>query len=322
MKNKNRYREIDLLRGIAILAMILIHTTYYFLGDKTALFIWKWSQFAVPVFIFCSAYIFFQNPKKSNFEYLKKRIYRLLKPYYLFLLFFIPVIYFVNHQVLTPNYIIQSLIIAGGVDISWLVLLFVFLTFIFPLISLSFEKYKFLFWTYSLISFISSIFLIFYKLPFSYKFIFWLPWSVIPIFTLFFVLHEHKKNFLNYLIIGSGLVFTSSYYLEKFVNHNLGMYENKYPPTIYFLAYGIFMICISYILSNLLKKNKTITRILSFFSMYSYSIFFVHYLLLIILANYRDYFKFNWITFFLSILFITIIIQSGFNSLKSTRAKS
>lgn len=314
---KKRYPEIDMLRGIAILAMILIHTCYYFLTNKTALFIWNWSQFAVPVFIFCSAYLFFQKPRTLSIAYLKKRLIRLIKPYYIFLLFFIPIFFIINPGISKLKYIIQSAFLTGGVDINWLVLLFVYLTILFPLLNLSFNKNRLLFLIYSVLALSSSIFFIFFKFPFSYKYILWLPWSVIPIFTLFFVLYEKRKNFVLILILLSGIAFAATYYLEFRSNHNLGMYENKYPPTTYFLSYGMLMISVIYIFSKILIKNTILTKIISFFSFYSYSIYFIHYTVLIVLATQLKNFP-NWSLFFVTVLTITILTQIGINKLTKT----
>ncbi len=313
---KKRYLEIDMLRGIAILAMILIHTCYYFLSDKTALFIWNWSQFAVPVFIFCSAYLFFQKPQPLSISYFKRRLIRLIKPYYIFLLFFIPIFFFINPQTPKIKYVLQSIFLVGGVNINWLVLLFVCLTIIFPLISSYFKSFKPLFLVYLLVSIISSALFVFYKFPLSYKYIFWLPWSVIAIFTHLFVLKENKKNFITLSASISGIIFGLSYYIERISRHNLGMYENKYPPTLYFLSYGIFMISVIYIFSKLLIKNKTLTKIISFFSLHSYSIYFIHYTILIILASQIKLFP-NWETFFLSVLITTIAIQFAINRFRN-----
>ncbi|HSW48444.1 MAG TPA: acyltransferase [Candidatus Saccharimonadales bacterium] len=319
---KKRNLEIDILRGIAMITVILIHTSYYFINDKTALFLWRWSQFAVPVFIFCSAYIFFQNTKQLNFEYLKKRIFRLLKPYYIFLLFFFPVIYFVNPQILNLNYIFQSLLTIGGVDVSWLVLLFMYLTIIFPLISLCFEKNKYLFWAYSFLSFASSILLIFYKLTFSYKLIFWLPWSIVALFALFFVKFEARSKILKITSFICGIIFVSFYFLLSRINHNLGFIENKYPPNIYFLSYGLFSIMILYFLSKIIIPNKRTTSMISFFSKNSYPIFFIHYIFLILFSPYLKTLNLNWFTFFSSILLITSIVQLGINKLGNQNPQS
>jgi peptidoglycan/LPS O-acetylase OafA/YrhL len=315
MKN-NRFLEIDLLRGIAMLAMILIHTCYYFLSDPTALFIWNWSQFAVPVFIFCSAYLFFQKPKDLSLEYVRKRIGRLLYPYYIFLLFFIPIYFLINPDTSQIKYIFQSIFVIGGVDINWLVLLFIQFTIIFPLFFSMHNQNKILFYIYSVIAFVSSCLFIFYKLPFNQKFLMWLPWSVIPIFTLYFVNNHNKKSFMRIMAIISTLLFFTSYYLEVLTNHKLGMYENKYPPTIYFLSYGILMTILLYLLSKLIMKSKLLTSFFAFLSVYSYPMYFIHYTILIVLATQVRFFT-HWSIFFLTILTVTIAIQVGINKFKN-----
>lgn len=314
-----------MLRGIATLAMILIHTSYYFLGNPAALFTWKWSQFAVPVFIFCASYLFFQKNKNLtsiSFGYFKKRIIRLIYPYIIFLMFFLPLVFLVNPETITGKYITQSILLTGGVSINWLVLLFIYMTIIFPLIAICFNKYKPLFLIYSILSIVSACFFMFYKSPFPNKDIMWLPWSIIPFFTLFFVHNENKKYILIYTSILSGLIFAISYYVLLINDSNLGMYENKYPPTIYFLSFGILMIALLYLLSKYLIMNKIITKILSFFSLYSYSIYFIHYTSLVVLTEWIKPLKLNWITFSLAVLSITVVIQLGINHLKRIKSKS
>src|SRR5579864_4521172 len=146
---KERFSEIDDMRGLAILAMVLIHTNAYFLSDKIAETLWNYSQFAVPVFLFCSSYIFFRNRPTHGvmlpFTYIKKRFMRLLIPYYIFAVIYILVSYFEEPAKITGQYILQSLFLVGGIDINWLILLFLFLTFLMPIFTYLEEKQKKLF---------------------------------------------------------------------------------------------------------------------------------------------------------------------------------
>ncbi len=321
---KKRYLEIDILRGIAIFSMILIHTSYYFLNNKAALITWNWGQFAVPVLIFCSSYIFFQKNKNApviSLSYFKKRITRLLYPYFIFLIFFLTLVLLFTPEGFTTKYVVQSILLTGGVSINWLVLLFIHMTIIFPLILMCFKQYKPILIIYAILSIASSCLFMFHKSPISNKDIMWLPWSVIPLFTLFFVLNEHKKNFMIFLSFISGLVFIISYYLVGIAHQNPGMYENKYPPTIYFLSFGTLMISLLYLLSKHLIRKRLITKLISFFSLYSYSIFFIHYTILVIMRESLKYVKFNWITFSLTLILITVTIQIGINRIKMLNTK-
>lgn len=169
---KKRYIQIDILRGIAILAMILTHTSYYFFSDKVAFFTWNWTQFAVPALIFCFSYIFYQkniNSPSISLSYFRKRIIRLLYPYYIFLIIFLALVFFITQKNFTTDYVIQSIFLTGGVSINWLVLLFIYMTIIFPFIAICFKRYRSIFIIYALLSIASTIIFTFYQLPRSCK---------------------------------------------------------------------------------------------------------------------------------------------------------
>lgn len=313
---KKRCEEIDILRGIAILFMILIHTSYYFIADKTALFLWNWSQFAVPVFVFCSSYLFFQKYRCTNIsfvQYLKKRVVRLIIPYYIFLAFFLSVVLFLTPRKITINYILQSIFFIGGVDINWLVLLFLCFAFLFPFIVHSFRKKKMLFVCYMVASFASSILFVLYSPSFSYKWFMWLPWSTIPFFSLFFVLYEKRKLFIFVSFIVLLFLFLSTYQIERALHHQVGFFQNKYPPNIYFLLYGMLSIIVLYFLARFILLSVWLTALANFFSRYSYSLYFIHYVVLIVGASLLHIFSFNWFTFFVSVLSATVAIQFGNN---------
>ncbi len=309
-----------------MIAIILIHTTYYFIGSsKIAAFIWNWAQFSVPVFIFCSAYLFFQKAKDLklvSLNYFKKRLIRLLKPYYIFLLFFLPVFYLVEPLRLSPKYLWQSLIVAGGVDINWLVLLFIQLTIVFPLIAIFYNKNKMLFWLYSLVAFLGSIAIIFYKIPLNYKWSMWFFYSLTAIFAFLFVLYENKKWFRNISIFGSLFVFVLLYIFLLGEGRDLLLRNNKYPPNLFFSSFGIFMISLLYFGFQKMSKNKYIDWIVSFFSIYSYPIYFIHYIILIGLTPFLDKFNWSFYSFSLAVLIPTILVQIGINKTASLLKQS
>src|SRR5690348_699826 len=90
MQPQKRLVEIDLLRGLAMLVMIFLHTSVYFFSNGSYVaWLWNWGHFAVPVFIFCSVFLFFYKSQKFSFSYLKKRLWRLLFPYYIFVFLFL-----------------------------------------------------------------------------------------------------------------------------------------------------------------------------------------------------------------------------------------
>lgn len=306
---------IDFLRGFAMVAMILIHTSYYFIGDKTASFLWNYAQFAVPLFIFCSSYLFVQkedfNGKNWNDlgefykKYIPKRLLRLLIPYYVFIPFFFIVLSLVEPSKLTLSYILQSLLLIGGIDINWLVLLFVQLTLLFPL-------YQFLHQNYKEKSFLLPIFLLFFILftfyqdiVLSYKWVMWIGWSF-----FFFVakailkFREDSKTQLKYF----ALLLIPWSILHWGLSPTL-LITHKYPPDTYFLFYGILWIIGLTLVYKYASIPQFLEKSITYLSVNSYQLYFIHYCVLIFLASYKH--SFTWYTFFLVVTGISVVIQLG-----------
>lgn len=314
-----RNKSIDDLRGLAMLAMIIIHAISYFFSDKLSFYIWDYSQWAVPVFLFCSFYVYFKNPKDFNivsfFYYLKKRLSRLFIPYYIFLFFFYIFLYlFDKKSFFNFNQLSANIFLYGGLRFNWLVLLFTFLTFLMPLI-FWLKKYKYLFYGYFFLSIFSSIFFIFYRV--NYRLIMWLPWSTLIYFTLFFIKNEKKYFRLLITAALSIVIFFILRFIEIKIGHNITQFENKYPPTLYHLSYGIFSIIVIYWSA---KKNIftffNFDKFLDFLSINSYSLFFIH-ILIMYLLNWLNLKTNNWSIFFILILGISSAIQLFINRIKA-----
>ena len=115
------------------------------------------------------------------------------------------------------------------------------------------------------------------------------------------------------------LFFLLYYLLPIFVlkplGHTLYMYNNKYPPNLYHLAYGVFCVNILYMLSQWrFFSNYVIQTIIHFFSVYSYTIFFIHILVIYVVTKFF-HFHFNWVTFFFAVTVITVAVQLLFNKI-------
>lgn len=299
--------------------MIVIHATAYFLKDKIAYFLWDTSQFVVPVFIFCSVYLFFKKNilinRKNIFPYIKKRFSRLLVPYYSFLFVFFLSMIFIGRTVPSLSYISQNIFLYGGLDLNWLPLLFIYITLLNPLIVFLKNK-RLLFNTFFLISLLSSIIFIFVST--NYRWIMWLPWALLIFFTIYFVDNEKNNKKLIFIFTISVIIYVAAYYLESHIGHTLNHYTNKYPPTIYHISYGIFWTIFLYRLSEInLFKIMKIESILNFFSNYSYEIFFVHNLILYLFGWLKVSFS-NWVLFFTVIVGLTVLVQIILNKTKIT----
>ncbi len=309
-----RNQLIDSLRGFSIIVMIFTHTAAFFPSDKFVATLWNWSNFAVPIFIFCSVYLFL---KKSSdrpihfFSYIKKRFIRLLVPYYIFLPFFLLVLFLTSYDI-TFKYLWQSILVIGGVDINWLVLLFLCITVILPFFVWSQKKSPVLFWTFFLVSLCSSLFLLFTKVAVPYKFVMWIPWSLMLYFTWFYTKFEHNKKILfGFFVISCG-VFGLSFWLLNNMHQSTVFIHNKYPPNIFYLSYGVAVLLGLTFVAKYLFSQKAVLQIINFFSKYSYSIYFLHYLILTLIAAFIGELGLNWFSLFLLVFFSTVILQKLF----------
>lgn len=318
----DRHAVIDYLRGFAMLAMILIHTNAYHLSDPTAYALWNYSQFAVQIFVFCSMYLFV---KKNDFskstwrdlihyykKYIPKRFFRLVLPYYIFLPFYLFLQFIVNHKLPTTSYVLQSITLTGGVDINWLVLLFLQLTLLAPLLLFIFQKIKY---GVMLVSSFIFLFILLSTIPETrhmlpnYRWVMWIGWSyfflmgyrsVYPV-----ILSKSKKRSIQILLgILAGIFVIASQFAH--------LYDRKYPPDLFFTIYGGIWILVLYKLLPKIHMPKVLENIIHFFSIYSYPLFFIHYWILVFVSV---YFKLNWYTFFIVVLCTSAGVQWGYNSL-------
>jgi len=308
---KPRNFIIDDLRGLGIFVMIMIHTNAYFLHNKIAYATLELSQFAVPLFVFCSSYLSFQKEliftPQTFFTYVKKRFLRLLPPYYIFLGIYLIFTYIAERKKITPAYITNNILMIGGLDFNWLVFLFLEFTFLTPFLYVLRKKKQGLFMLFLTVSMFSSlVFLRFTPLP-NYRYFMWISWSLVIMFALFFVELEKNKKFVIGAIVVSGVLFFLSRAYQGLTFHTLYQYNNKYPPNIYHLSYGIFATLILYKISqyNLLLPFR---KLFAYLSKFSYSIYFIHILVIYVVTIFMKI-KFNWVSFFFTVLILSLIIQ-------------
>ena len=306
----SRDHNVDNLRGLAMIAMITIHATVLYWNDKVAHFFWDSLQWAVPVFLFCSAYLFFSRPFDFSFlsikKYFVKRLTRLFIPYYVFLGVYTLLTYFFDRQKFNPSYFIGNLFVYKSLDLNWLVLIFFELMFVFPLVAFFKKKNILIYYLFGLTSLASSVYFLFFR-PGQFKTIMWLSWSLIIYFTIYFIENQKKTKKMLLTALLSLIIFAACYFIEVKLGHPLTHFSNKYPPNLYHLSYGTFSIIILYFLSSS-GLLKPVQKILDFFSIYSYEIFFIHILLLYLFGWMNVKFS-NWWTLFIVITTSTVFIQ-------------
>jgi len=105
---KERIKSIDSLRGLSILAVLLIHTTtrtleasnFNIVGFSWTLFLNQIARFAVPLFFLISGLVLEISYKKgtSYIAFIKKRFSKIFIPYFVWSLFYYFLIYNQNHD--------------------------------------------------------------------------------------------------------------------------------------------------------------------------------------------------------------------------------
>lgn len=298
--NKKRFDEIDVLRAFGLVGVIAIHILTYNLSTPLNKFLWNYLQFFVVTFIFCSGFVLsyiyrnsFNSILKTFFWY-KKRLIRLLVPFWIYLaihyLLWIIFPQFFSGLGLAKNvnYFISSAALFGGTNFNFLPLLFLQLTILFPFFTNWMNKKKILF-TYILgASFITLIFT-FNVFPYSlYRFVMWIPWSLILIWAIWLRIKEETdansyQTIKRYLLwgISSFILFLILYIYNLDVSNSLNFYNHKYPPDFYYLFFGIALTSFSLLIAKLkIWQNKFIKPIYFFISNNSYQIFFIHFIIL------------------------------------------
>lgn len=325
LMSKERNTTIDFLRGLAVVLMILIHATAYFLGDPFTRAVWDYTHFAVPLFVFCSAFIFFAKDSITTLSvsYIVKRLKRLVFPYYIFLIPFFILAFIHRPDTVSIREIVEKLLLTGGRDLNWLVILFIYFLFLIPITHFMYRQKKWLFYILSSMAFISSILFLFYTPPVPFRFVMWLPWTFFLVFTLFFT--EQKKN--TYFFVGTVIVSIVTFFITRDILQNQGrtlvLTENKYPPNLYYLSYGIFFTTIMYYLHQVSSRNRFYTMYVQpsfdYLSTHSYSLFFIHFLFVKVFVDYDVHKMLGPWWFFLVLLILSVFVQMGISSLVSAK---
>lgn len=299
-------------------AMILIHTNAYFLNNGVARVLWDACQFAVPVFVFCSSYLFFQKESHAHaahtFSYYRKRTVRLLYPYYVFLSAYFLLLIFFDRKLLTGEYVTESVLLTGGVDLNWMVVLFLLISAVMPLIMYLYKRHRKLYVLYALAASASAILFLFIKPAFNYRYIMVLPWSLVSIVTWEVARKESSKKSLIIIALMWLSAFFISWTVLMLTGGSLVHFDNKYPPNLYHISYGIVWMVALLLISKQRKMPGFFGLFFRYLSTYSYSLFFIHFFLIFLAIYTIPYRSAGWLPFFILILFTSVVVQGVLNA--------
>ena len=298
---EHKIEAIDYLRGLSLFAIIIIHVIAW----HDTLIITKYSQvpfffylrdflqFSVVTLVVCSGFSLYKShgklalKKKDITDFYVKRIKRILLPWWVFL-----TIFFLVHAVikilfnreltdLSGRFILLSFLMAGGIGFGWLIILMLVLSLLFPFLKYWYDYFdrKIIFVIFAS-AYLLSIFLfnILGRPVVILAVSFVLGWSIVYFvgFLLEGLYNEHpfvKKELQLTFAFAFLFIVIGAAYMHLGLSRML--YLNKYPPSPYYLSFGLMM---TFILLTLFFSCKHfihahLKRVLSFFSSNSFWLF-------------------------------------------------
>lgn len=286
-----RFLHIDFLRAVAILGVILVHTFFTHLTNPLNTAIWNYGEFVVGSFVFCSGYVLFFSVQKltdwkSILSWWKKRLVRILLPFYLyFLIHFVLTIVF-PHYFSGPgmqhswSYVITTLLLFGGNNTNWLPVLFLELAILAPFFLNTKVRAKWFVAVMLLVSIIMTMIVFPYS---TYRLTMWIPWSLLFVIGGFIAAKEkeYKSSTKLYIpgILGWGILFGGLYILWQNLHKSLSFIDNKYPPNLFYISYTFFGTFLVLLLSTYVQPFIPETWYV-YISKKSYGLFFIHFVVL------------------------------------------
>ena len=287
MAAKERVFAIDILRAIAIIGVMVVHSLAVFLGPAAINETWNYLEFVVITFVLCSGYVNWLSFSAGNKEghllsWYGKRFVRLYIPFIVYVAGYALLVYlfpaFIRGRViaLTPKFFVSSLFLTGGADVGWLTLLFLQLALITPFciwIARGKKRYMLSLCILGCI----TLAMVFFPVPTAYsRAVSWVPWS----FIFLLGMGMARYNFLAvtgiFAVIWAVLQFAL---LER--GAPLAFTLHKYPPDLFYLSYGVAASGIVFWISKVGETVfKKIYGIIMFFSTHSYGMFFTHVIVL------------------------------------------
>lgn len=314
LMNNHKLFEIDILRGIAALAVITIHVTAYFTtipnfsGVKISMaYLDNLAGFAVPTFIFISGLVLYKNYQSVNGEILKfyrKRFAKILPIYLLFSFGYFGVNILFNKISGIEIHIdvfelIYKLATGGAFYHLWYFGVIFQFYLLYPLLLRLYKKYKLNFvllsfliqclWNYFGDNVINDVGKALdydnFLFPFAFSYIFW--------FVLGFYFLENKDRILSMVNIKIGLILILILNGVKIMLLYYGLQQSKYEPILAEYSklskaidsfFFLIEIIVVYKISLLISNQKTqIMTIFKSIGGYSLEIYLIHALIIRIL---------------------------------------
>lgn len=334
---KKRIDVIDFLRGISIIAIILLHIIYpldfrpltAYASNSNLMFLRDILNFSIVSLVIVSGFSLSYSTKKIKFnlkntlQFLKKRTKRILSPWFIYVvvsvfIYGIIALLFPNFSAKLfeqfPFFSYQSIwkIPARWIILKWIIILMVVLSLLFPLLRSVYHKGKIAITTLFLLYITSIIFSIKYSLnPYDYLDISFINLIKLSLPTL---------SFLTTFVIGWSLIFIFGFYLEKLYFDNKFRKKRVILTVIAIISFIIMNIIYNFFDINtniILNKTPPSPYYLIFGISITLILLTIFYELPNFMSKYKKFFYFFsnnslWIFLwgYLTIIFVSIAFSS------------
>jgi Acyltransferase family len=290
-----RNPRIDLLRFIGLSAIILAHV------DPPSI-IFTFRNFDVPLMVVVSGLAYSCSSKNVTYlAYFWGRIERLVLPVWIFVTFYFLGLWLSGHSgnFLTMRKILETYTLVGGIGYVWIIRVFLVVALLSPLV-MKFVRGTKSEWMFFLL--VGLAFLV-------YEFLLWTPVFHLkgPLFSLFGLFFYYGFVYAIIFAVGarlgrmtkiativvSGTAFAVfgaiSFYLLDAEGELFPIQNFKYPPSLYYYSYGIFVSMILWLGSEKLERGlasiKTLRRVIMFIASHTIWIYLWHIPLINLLAG-------------------------------------
>lgn len=319
------FKEIDWLKAFGALLVVLIHVMARYRGNSDLNYLmWDLAHFGVGAFVFASGFLQANAPLKIKswkdaWKWFKKRFVRIVVPYYLFAVVYMAAYAFMEGgksllAKLDFEYIYRTILLIGGVGNNWIPRLFFWFTIVYLLLELfklvSDQVFKIALKVTMALSIGIATYLMWWNIS-GFSKVNNVPGWFIIFLTGYFMYRGYEKHgskWLRQIIAISASVLFGAFLFLSGTGQNLVIFNNKYPPNLYFISYNVLMVALTLgllrPLAKFITKDGYLDKIIKYLSHSSYDIFFYH----LVVFKLVEGFKFGIALDYLMIMSITMAI--------------
>ena len=281
-----RYKNIDILKFIGLLCIILAHVS-------PPAIIQQLRGFDVILMIILSSYLYFEKEDNivNYFKYIWKRIKRLLFPTYLFLIIFFMCVFIIDVNKFSLKTILSSILLHEGIGYVWIIRIYILTAILLPIIEKMIKKYQI-----SKVIIFNVLLYVLYEILYYFgilnlNIIFTdIVAYLIPCISVIVVTYWLKQNYdnnkkiLKFSIINIIIFVLLAFIIYKITGEIKNTNYAKYPFRLYYLSYAFGMSGILFLIFKCKKiVNMFYNKFVSFVSksslwIYLWHIFFVYFI--------------------------------------------